>query len=303
MHRTTNFSFPKFSTGVAAILCVSMLGLAPVSLSAAQGADGGNERINFSGKLRMLSQRVAASACNYNAGVAKEDSLAVLSGAQTEFNKITRALEHGDAELRMNGAETRRKTLHALENLHGEWDTIDAAVDNIVGGNDVQQNVGVISEHNMALLSQAKLLVSEISGQYSNPIEMVQADALLIDFAGRQRMLTQKMSKESCEAWSGDAAASEALAGTMNMYEASLAALLGGMAAAGIRPPPTEEIRSSLDDIWSDWSELKPELENAVANVPASPEHRSDVFTKLNVMLVEMNEVVGLYTKFVKSAR
>ena len=43
---------------------------------------------------------------------------------------------------------------------------------------------------------------------------------LAVCTAGRQRMLTQKMSKESCAAWSG--LSSDA---TMQMFEASLTAL------------------------------------------------------------------------------
>jgi hypothetical protein len=43
-----------------------------------------------------------------------------------------------------------------------------------------------------------KLLVSDLLAQYSNPNAMLQAIAMLVDISGRQRMLTQRMSKNFC---------------------------------------------------------------------------------------------------------
>ncbi len=262
---------------------------------------GATERINFSGKLRMLSQRVAAAACNYTAGINRDESLAILTAAQTEFDKITNGLEFGDPDLRMRGQEKRRKTLVALEALKTEWNDVSAAIDGLVQGKDVETSISLIDGHNLEVLERAKLLVSELSGQYSDPTAMLQADAMLVDISGRQRMLTQKMSKEACQVWSGNTDAAEALKGTMQMFEISLLALREGMSEAGIKPAPTEDIRAGLDDIWGDWMELKPSLEVAVAKQNPPAELRSDVFADLNTMLREMNAVVGLYTIYGKT--
>lgn len=264
---------------------------------------GATERVNFSGKLRMLSQRVSAAACNYHAGNNQEASLEILIAAQTEFLKISNALEFGDPDLRIKGQEERRKTLHALKKLHEQWVPINAAIDNLVQGKDAEAALNVILDQNMALLSEAKLLVSEVSGQYSDPTAMLQADAMLVDISGRQRMLTQKMAKESCSVWSGHnvAAQAEALTGTMQMFEVSLMALRDGMLNAGIKPAPTAEIKAGLDDIWSDWNVLKPTLEKAAAQETVDDTVEADTFAQLSVMLKEMNAVVGLYTEFAKT--
>ena len=104
----TNDANRKAKKLVTTILCTSFLTIVPISASAQDV--GASERVNFSGKLRMLSQRVAAAACNYGAGVDADGSLAVLLGSQKEFVQIINGLEFGDAELNMNGEETRRKT-------------------------------------------------------------------------------------------------------------------------------------------------------------------------------------------------
>ncbi len=262
---------------------------------------GATERVNFSGKLRMLSQRVAAAACNYSAGIDADNSLKILVGAQSEFQKITRGLEFGDADLRMKGEEKRRKTLKALNDINEEWSGMSLAIDNLVQGIDVDTNLAYISTHNMQLLARAKHLVSELSGQYSDPTAMLQADAMLVDVSGRQRMLTQKMSKESCQVWNGDAESAKSLAGTMQMFEVSLMALRNGMDAAGIKAAPTDDIMYGLDDIIGDWEKLKPVLEQATSNVSVDDQVREEVFANLNTMLKEMNAVVGLYTIYGKT--
>jgi len=81
-------------------------------------------------------------------------------------------------------------------------------------------------------------------------------DALLIDLYGRQRMLSQKLSKEVCLAAAGyqlDETLPE-LEATLKLFERSLGAFIEGLPVAGVPKPPTEEIASQLalaNDAWS----------------------------------------------------
>ena len=88
---------------------------------------GGSERINFAGKLRMLSQRIPAAACNLNAGVSADNSAKILTAASAEFDKIMHALEHGDPSLNINGKERRGKTRAAIADVHVQWDPMSLA--------------------------------------------------------------------------------------------------------------------------------------------------------------------------------
>ena len=263
--------------------------------------EGATERVNFSGKLRMLSQRVAAASCNLTAGIMPEQSQAMLTSAQAEFSKILQALEFGDADLRIRGQEKRRKTLEALAGVHQQWDPMNNAISSLVNNESVNENLALINQLNMPLLSAAKLLVSEISGEYTDPSVMMQSDALLIDIAGRQRMLTQKMSKESCSLWSGQSEMADELKSTMKVFDTSLLALRKGLEGAGVRAAPTAEIMYGLDDIWVKWKDLEPTLQAASDGNSVDPELRADVSRKLDVLLADMNVVVGMYTIFGKT--
>ena len=298
----------KILTAGLALACALMLPQASIAASDQTGGAsiipaafiedvGSTERINFSGKLRMLSQRIPAAACHLANGVDTDGARALLTGAKTEFGTILNALEFGDEKLNVKGAETRRKTLAQIHDLRGKWEPFSATVDQVLAGNASDEDVKMVLKDSMSVLDSAKLLVSEISGQYSNPAEMTQAAAMVIDIAGRQRMLTQKMSKESCAAWSGfSPSAADDLAGTMQVFEASLKALTYGMPDAGIKVPPTAEIAEGLAVVNKDWNGVKDMLVSISAgNIPA-PDAAADVFQRLNTTMADMNKVVGLYT-------
>ncbi len=261
----------------------------------------GQERINFSGKLRMLSQRIAASSCHLMEGAAAEEAGKLLVAATVEFDKILGALEFGDEDLNVIGAEHRRKTLARVEGVKDAWAPIKAAASAMASGDLTEGNLKVILDGNMPLLAAAQALVTEIVGQYSNPNEMVQADAVAIDVAGRQRMLTQKMSKEACILASGhgNAGTQDDLTKTMQLFEASLYALTSGMPGAGIQAAPTLTIKDGLGTVSEDWDNVKPVLTTILSgdNVPAEME--ATKFTLLNKTMVDMNKVVGMYTTHV----
>ncbi len=263
---------------------------------------GASERINFSGKLRMLSQRIPSAACHLAAGIEKDGALKLLSGATAEFNKILDGLEFGDADLKIIGEEQRRKTLVKIHDLRAQWEPMQAAAEAMMNGSTSDEHLSIVLQQNIPVLDAAKLLVSELVGQYSDPSAMIQADSMLIDISGRQRMLTQKMSKESCMIWSGHGTAetAQALTGTMQMFEVSLMALRNGMDQAGIKAPPNDEIGAGLDVVIGHWNHVKPELEMVLASTMDDSNFEADMFNSLNTTMVDMNKVVGMYTKAAK---
>lgn len=261
--------------------------------------NGASQRIDFSGKLRMLSQRVVAAGCNYAAGIDPDNSGAVLEATKTEFNMIVDALEFGDTDLGIIGEEERRKTLVGLSKLRELWEPTAVSADLIASSAVTQQNVATFADQSAPLLEMAKLLVSEISAQYSDPTALLQADALIIDIAGRQRMLAQRMSKNVCLIASGVnvEVANAELAGTAQIFDTSLFALRNGMADAGIKPPPTEDIAAGLDVVIADWTALQPIIDMVLAGQALDPEQRSIMFNGSNVMTGNMNKVVGMYSE------
>ena len=259
---------------------------------------GGAERINYAGKLRMLSQRIPAAACNEAEGVAVADATAMLEAAVAEFDRIVAALEHGDEGLGILGPESDRKVLYDIQAMHAIWDPLHVDMDAMIAG-DVDRGHAVhIAEMSPQLLDIAKHLVSVVVAEHSDPTAVLQADALTIDIAGRQRMLAQRISKNACLAQAGMAEGALAeMAGAMEIYDVSMRALHGGLPEAGIQAPPTPAIAEGMTAIVARWEAVTPLLERVQAGETLSVEARGTVFAEMNALTAEMNAVVGLYAE------
>lgn len=258
---------------------------------------GGDQRINFSGKLRMLSQRMPAAACNLHDGISPSSTRAALNGALQEFDEILSALEFGDDARGIYGPEERHRTLRVIEEVHKTLAPIKDALVSEAGDPLTNQTAQVLADQNLPLLEIAKLLVSELSGQYANPVALLQSDAMTIDIAGRQRMLTQKMSKELCFVLSDIEAptARDTLSKTMHLFEVSLGALQNGMAEVGIQPPPNDEIIAGLEIVSTEWNAVRGYVQTVLADGTLTADQRAFVFDGLSTTLREMNKVVGMY--------
>ena len=286
-------------------------GLPAIQANAETGAtnsivenEGGNQRINSSGKLRMLSQRIPAAACVATYSGNSETAIQALSASSAEFGKILNALTEGDPEMGIVGAEHKRRTLAKLDEIKALWEPFNAAVNDILAGKNTEASMKYLSENNMALLGAAKALVTEETAEYANPYEMTAENALLIDFAGRQRMLTQKIAKESCGVETGNASLGSVddMKSTVSMFEMTLGALRDGMPAAGVKAPPTEEIHNSLVASTEHWTETKTLLESVTGKGSIGSEKQDQLFDLLTQGLKEMNTITGLYTEYSKSA-
>lgn len=274
-----------------------------INASATVQNDGAEARINLSGKLRMLSQRVPSAACHLASGIDPEGAKQLLTAASAEFEQILTGLEFGDDNLKIYGSEERRKTLAVIHDLRSKWDPVKDAAAQMVSGDLSEDNVNTIINQNMNILGTAKLLVAELVAQYSNPTAMLQADAMLIDIAGRQRMLTQKISKESCMISAGYASADTQsdLEGTIQMFEVSLLALTEGMKEAGINPPPSHQISEGLRHVKIEYDQAKPMLSAILSGHNPTDDDRASKFKVLNTTMGKLNEVVIMYTKTLRA--
>ena len=264
----------------------------------------GAERIRYAGQLRTLSQQVAAAACSLTSDIDVEFAHATLAQATAEFDKIIVALRVGDETLGIMAPETNRRTLHDLDEVEAEWLSIHTAIDNVLAdGHDVE-SAHIIDDHNLRLLDLTTQLASDITGQYAHPYEISAADALLIEFAGRQRMLTQKMAKDACEIWTDYHAdtATVHLRETMVIFENSLLALRDGMPSVGIRPAPNDTIRADLDSLIARWNIISVNAQTLVDGGELNAAQKTEVFHDLEIELIELDHLLDDYSAHAERA-
>ena len=274
--------------------------LAHTSAPTAQDAaafDGSKARVNLSNKLEMLTQTIGSAGCRINAGIGTDNATQELQVARQQFNTIINGLENGSAALGIPSPEANRVVLKSLKTVRDAWTPVEAAAATLSTGSGNASAADAIANGNLPLLEATKILTSDISGKYSNPNELTQADAMALKIAGRQRMLGHRITKEVCGIASGSRAmgTTENLGASLDMYSVSLGALRDGMLDAGVNPPPNDVIASELAAVSTDWQQTAPTLDLIRGGMSPSPENVESLSRVSAELTTDMSNVVTLY--------
>jgi nitrate/nitrite-specific signal transduction histidine kinase len=258
----------------------------------------GSHRINMSGKLRMLSQRIPSMACHQVAGVEVAKSADALSTAKAEFVRIISALEHGDDGLKIVSPENNLKTLHQIALVHDQWDPFLTVVERVEAQDGNLETLHILAEDSGPLLKSAVNLVHRVVDSYFDPVTTLQSDAMTIDFAGRQRMLAQRMLKNMCLINIGTDVelAQTELAEAYRLFDVTLAALQVGMAEAGVSPPPNQAVIDGLIEVAAAWADMAPKVQRVMGGETFDLEEQAAVFNEINDLTAKMNSVVHHYS-------
>ena len=156
-----------------------------------------------------------------------------------------------------------------------------------------------LAAQSVELLEIAKRLVTVITAEYSNPAALRQADAMVIDLAGRQRMLAQRLSKNACLTSVGTNAGTSAaeLQAASDTFGTTLSALYVGMPEMGIQAPPNADIEAGLAKVQELWTQVAPLAAEAVAGAALDAEQLEVMFHGGNGLTGGMNAVVGMYAE------
>ncbi len=126
-------------------------------------------------------------------------------------------------------------------------------------------------------------------------------DSLYVDVAGRQRMLSQKLTKEVLlYTETKDRNWQNKLAATKELFEKSLLALRDGNPSMGLEPTRDSKVLVELDKLMSLWQTYKTNLETVLTAGVDSPEVKHAVnYLKNNNMalLKQANVVTQAYKK------
>lgn len=290
----------KFSNSLNALLAAAMLTILPATSSHAvevTSAEDGKRKINLSGRQRMLSQRMAKAVCFAAQGVQIEKHLKMIENAHALFDTTLIGLREGDAEQGLNPEKTPR-ILSELDDVEGLWTQYGVAVAAAAKGKEAAQAaLDEVASLNLPTLIQMNKAVGEFERHYGSSGDIHPALALALNISGRQRMLSQKASKEFCLIAAGKDVEENrtALAKTVALFESSLLGLMDGNEDLGLPEAPTDEIYEQLEFVMELWVPLK-SVFAAVANGsdPSDAELKL-VATGNNPLLVEMNRAVWMY--------
>ncbi len=262
-----------------------------------QGFDTNKYRIDLAARQRMLTQRIAKSICFIELGINVEVHHEELVNSFQLFDESLEELINGGG-VHDIPPEDARRAIEALEAVRAEWEEMRPVMEEVIATDEISdENEEFILAENLVLLELTTAASQAIAQEHANPNETLMAEAVAVDIAGRQRMLTQKMAKEFCYVAAGHRVVEEreALKSTVGLFEASLAAITDGMPAAGIVPPPNDEIAAQLAVVAEVWAPMKEIYAKVMAEEFPTPEEIVFIEEESNHLLVEMNKAVQLY--------
>jgi len=266
--------------------------------------NGAANRIGAADRLRTLSQEISAEVCFLHNGVLVDQNHSALTHSISEFDEILNALLNGDVERHIIGAEERLKTIREIEAIMAEWAPLHQAAQDVLTDPGNIDAVHLIYEQSEHLLDTTSHLLSELEGEYSHPTEVFMSDVLLIEFAGRQAMLTQKIAFEACLVWSGYGGTEQIddLQKICDHFDLIARALQNGMDGTGITPAPTTEISEALEHVVADWDEVMVHLEHIVEGEETDQENMGWIDQVLTNKMHRMEAVVEMYVAYSRRA-
>ena len=232
--------------------------------------------------------------------VDKAANLENLKSTSALFDKTLKGLRNGSEELRLPPT-TSNRILRQLGKIDSIWADFYPVVQQVIAAGAVSgEQVAKVAESNLPLLQEMNKAV----GLYENDAKAggLKEDpglAATINLSGKQRMLTQKMSKEFLLIAFGHQADDNKLAllETYGLFERTLAGLLDGDETLGLPGTKATEIRDQLGVVQKLWAEFKPIV--AYASDPGTksiPKEKIGVLATANLpLLAEMNKAVGMY--------
>ena len=250
--------------------------------------------INLAGRQRMLTQKMSKEMLLVAKGIDAEANRKSLAKTSQLFDSTLKGLRDGSAELGLPPTESAvtRKQLAKVEKL---WAEFHAVVKQVIDGGDV--DIAKVADLNLPLLKNMNTAVR----LYEKEAKKVtgKSAGIVINLAGKQRMLTQKMSKEILLVALGHDAENNRsnVRNTASLFDRTLKGLKDG--DADLELPKTENgaIRSQLDTVAALWQQFKPLVERAGAVGGASLSTGDlEKVASLNLpLLKEMNKAVKMY--------
>ncbi len=258
--------------------------------------------LNLSGKQRMLTQKMSKEMMLVALDVDKDANLANLQKTSALFDKTLKGLRNGSEELHLPPTSSGR-ILRQLDKIDAIWADFNPVVQGVLADKSVtKEQVAVVAEKNLPLLKEMNKAV----GMYEKDakkggLKAAPGLAATINLSGKQRMLTQKMSKEFLLVAYGHNRDDNKLAllETYSLFERTLKGLLDGDETLGLPGTKPQTIRDQLAVVDGLWQKFKPIVEYGAAHDTTEiPMDKIKTLADTNLpLLKEMNKAVGMYEK------
>ena len=254
-------------------------------------------RINVSGRQRMLSERIAKAACLAARDPANGQQMQEMTEARTLFVASMKALTAGSKEI---GLAPEPQVAPVLETTTQLADQYDLAVDQFTAAfpaQRYQEKLEWIYDLSLPVLTGLNDAVEYLEAQHKDGHLIRRGLAIALNVSGRQRMLSQKMSKEVCEIASGyqPEETRKHLKGTIALFMSSHEQLKRGVMEMKIAEKDGLPIVSQLMLVERHWRELSKIYIRVSEDGAPSEQDLKTIAVESKTFLAELNRAVEMY--------
>ncbi len=286
-----------------------------VSMYAALGDKGGNKLkmandINLAGKQRMLTQKMAKDLLLYQAGIEPQKAKKDLISSKELFTKTLKGLYNGDKELNLVGTKLPNIRLQ-LDLTKMAWQKVEAKIPKAIENkSDLNLTKEVIKG-----LDKTKFLMNKAVYMYANSInrqkQILKLNSIisgfmhkknnakhLINLAGKQRMLTQRISKLAIECTLEIIPDScIKLKQFIQLYHKTLLGFKNGDKELGLEASKNKEALAQIDKLlklWKPFSEAAMKVQNSRGKDKKALEY---ILAHNEELLKESDNLVKIFDK------
>ncbi len=248
------------------------------------------KRVNLSGKQRMLVQRMTKLSLLISSNINPKSNREKLIKYSTLYDKTLNGFKNGDKDLGCTATKDK-EVLKQIDLVEKQWKPFYKNIKIIIDNKDKDKKaLSYLVSNNEQLLKASNDLVKlyEKSDNSENYLE--KAKVHIVNIAGRERMLSQKMTKEKLLLVQGKKEYAPKLKETIKLFDDSLNALINGDTKQNIIPPTNKKIKAQLEKVAKIWSKLKPLYEKN--NI--SPKELAIIIKENPILLSEMNKMVEM---------
>ncbi len=254
-------------------------------------------RINVSGRQRMLSQRIAKAACLAARDPANAKQLQEMADARALFTASMKALKSGSAEIGLAPLQEGVPVLDTATELAAQYEAAASEFAAAFPAKPYQERLEKIYELSLPVLTGLNDAVEYLEARHKDGHLIRWGLAVALNVSGRQRMLSQKMSKEVCEIASGykPDETRKHLKGTIALFISSHESLKHGVIEMKLGEKDGLPIAIQLMTVERHWQELsKVYIRVNEGGAPAGEDLKT-VAVESKTFLAELNRAVELY--------
>jgi len=245
--------------------------------------------INLSGRQRMLTQKMSKEMLLIYMGIEPKQNRMNLGKSAIMFSDTLKGLINGDKKVNLPGTKDPA-ILRQLGRVNTLWQQFSQYVLSTLSGDIDRVFIERMSKENLPLLAEMNKAVYMYEKAAGADLKTL---APVVNLSGRQRMLSQKMTKEfllvAVHVSEDENKAN--LKKTTALFDRTLKGLLDGDPEQRLPGTPQPEIRSQLAVVEARWNDYRPVLDSGDFS-----QAQVERAAALNLpLLKEMNKTVKMY--------